>query len=176
MITLDLRHAKDGFFDSDKVVRLVDKANRRNLSKAGAFVRQTARNSIRRRKGASRPGQPPTNITGTLKRFLFFAYDAGTKTTVVGPAATNQVFFNGNGEPVRGTVPQILERGGSIRLLEVQRIDGQWVRADLRSKRRLAEKPQRMRTVRIQARPYMGPAYTANEAKIALLWKDSVKE
>ncbi|TXH48571.1 MAG: hypothetical protein E6Q97_24500 [Desulfurellales bacterium] len=176
MITLDLRNARAGFFDSEKVVRLVDKANRKNLSKAGAFVRQTARNSIRRRKGSSKPGQAPTNITGTLKRFLFFAYDTGTKTTVVGPAATNQVFFNGAGQPVRGTVPQVLERGGSIQLLEVQWSDGVWRRADLRSRRRIAEKPQRMRTVRIEARPYMGPAYTANEKKIALLWKDSVKE
>lgn len=89
------------FFDTEKVRRMVDAGTRRALSKAGAFIRTRARSSIRRRKDVSRPGQPPSSHEGSLRKLLFFAYDARTKSVVVGPVPFK-----------RGEAPALLERGG----------------------------------------------------------------
>jgi hypothetical protein len=164
----------DMFFDRRKVTGPVDKATRGVLSKAGAFVRTAARHSIRTRKGTSPPGSPPYSHTGVLKRFLFFGYDPARRTVVVGPMATNQVFFGKDRRPVRGTVPEVLEYGGKITILEVER-GGTWLRADLRSRRRLAGRPMRYRTANIAARPYMGPAMKQELPKFPSLWANSVK-
>lgn len=170
MITMN---AKRFFFDREVVSRAMDAASRRNLSKAGAFVRRTAKGLIRFGRRASRPGNPPRSHTGALKRFLWFAFDPSSKSVVVGPAKTNQVFFQQDGTPVRGTVPSVLESGGQVRILEVLRY-GRWGRADLRSRRRLAGLKTRMRTVDIKARPYMAPAWERERPKFPELWRNSV--
>ncbi len=169
-----LFQVKKAFFDGKPVRSAVDRAARRNMSRFGAYVRRTARSSIRSRKNPSKPGRPPTNQTGTLKRFLYFAYDPARGSVVIGPEATNQVFFDGDGKPVTGTVPQVLDQGGTIRVLEVKQF-GDWWRADLRSRRSLDGLPKRMRAIKIEARPFMGPAYEKNEPKLPKLWQDSVR-
>jgi len=95
------------FFDRREIQRRVDAANRKRLSKFGAFVRQTARKSIRTRKGKSKPGNPPFSHTGVLKRFLFFGYDANRRSVVIGP-----VFVSGKS----GKAPRIIEHGGTVTL------------------------------------------------------------
>lgn len=65
----------DMFFDTDRVKRAADMATRKNLSKAGAYVRTAARSSIRTRKAISPPGQPPGSHTGLLRKFIFFGYE-----------------------------------------------------------------------------------------------------
>jgi hypothetical protein len=102
MLNLNLKAAKQGFFDRPAVVRALDRANRRALSRAGAFVRQRARTSMKKRKGTSPPGQPPYAHVGLLRKFLLFAYDAGKKSVVVGPARINK----------SGEAPALLEHGG----------------------------------------------------------------
>src|SRR5690606_6172596 len=49
------------FFDRKAVTSRVDKATRKVLSRFGAFVRRTARSSIRKRKKTSQPGSPPSS-------------------------------------------------------------------------------------------------------------------
>jgi len=163
------------FFDRPKVRRAVDRARRQSLSKAGAYIRTRARTSIRRRKGVSAPGSPPHSHEGTLRRLIFFGYDPAAGSVVVGPAATNQVFFNRHRQPVRGTVPEVLEYGGEITILEVEKWPGFWTRADLRSRRRLAGKRTRCRRVRVAARPYMWPAFEAERNNIPRHWRNSVR-
>ncbi len=63
---IGMRVDKRMFFDRKRVVDATDRATRRVLSKFGAFVRQTARRSIRRRRSVSQPGQPPSSHTGLL--------------------------------------------------------------------------------------------------------------
>ncbi|MFA6134559.1 MAG: hypothetical protein WC869_11145 [Phycisphaerae bacterium] len=94
---------KEMFFDSKAVTSAVDAGVRRVLSKFGAFVRQAARSSIRRRKAASQPGSPPSGHVGTLKRLIFFGYDTANRSVVIGPA------------PFRSVVeaPPLLEYGGT---------------------------------------------------------------
>lgn len=176
------------FFDRPVVQDLAGKA-KRVLSRFGSFVRRDAR-TLLRRKGTkaqphSRPGEPPySGPNGLLRKWVLFQYDRTEQAVVIGPMKLNIVFFRGDGEPAgRTTVPEVLEEGGRIAVLEalfrVPRgtrrgrnargrfsretiFEDRWMRADLRSRRRLEGKPTRLRTVRIAARPYMQPAFTKN--------------
>jgi hypothetical protein len=161
------------FFDRARVMGALDKATLSNLSKFGAFLRTRARSLIRKRKASAPPGSPPSSHTGILKQFIYFAYDPSARSVVVGPEKTNQVFFDGT-KPVTGTVPEVLEKGGQVTLLEVKRY-GRWGRADLRSRRQLAGLPTRHRTVTIAARPYMGPANEATKKELPSIWANSIK-
>lgn len=174
MLRFDVNQAKSYFFDRP-ITKSLDQAARKALSKFGAFVRTSARSSIRRRQRPSDAGSPPSSHTGILKRFLFFAYDPFRKSVVVGPAKTNQVFFRQNGQPVRGTVPEVLEYGGDITLLEVQYPSGNWFRHDIRASIREGAMPKRFRTVQISARPYMSPAYEKNRNLLTGLLRDSMR-
>ena len=165
---------KELFFDAPRVMAAVDAAKRKNLTQQGAFVRTAARSSIRKRKRPSEPGQPPSSHAGLLRDFIFFAYEPFTQSVVIGPAKTNQVFFDKDGQPVTGTVPEVLEYGGSIFIREVFKHGG-WQRADLRSRRRLAGLPTRTRKVTIAARPFMAPALVSAKEDLAKVWKDSVR-
>lgn len=89
------------FFDAARVLAAVSRAERRVLSKFGAFVRTRARSSIRKRKASSPPGRPPSSHEGSLRRLLFFAYDSSSRSVVVGPVPFR-----------RGEAPALLERGG----------------------------------------------------------------
>lgn len=162
------------FFDAPAVLRAVDRARRQVLSKQGAFLRTRARSIIRPRKTASAPGEPPHSHTGILRRFLYFSFDPATRSVVVGPARTNQVFFDKDRRPVTGTVPSVLEYGGQITIKEVHG-HGRWQRADLRSKRRLAGLKTRYRTVNIAPRPYMSTALALERRALPELWRDSVR-
>ena len=62
---------KQLFFDRQAVISKVDAATRRVLSKFGAFVRRSAKSSIRKLKKPAPPGHPPSSHTGLLKKFIF---------------------------------------------------------------------------------------------------------
>lgn len=151
MTTLAIRLNTSLFFDRAAVTRSTDAKQRRVLSKAGAFVRRTARSSIRSRKRPkagqrgrvtrpSRPGEPPISWTKPGIRDIFFQFDPQRMSVVIGP---NQ--FN-----AKGDVPGILELGG---LHPVTLPDGQKVRG------------------RYEPRPFMGPALEANQQDIMDLFK-----
>ncbi|MDH4201410.1 MAG: hypothetical protein OEV87_00760 [Phycisphaerae bacterium] len=133
------------FFDSPKVVRAVDKSTRKVLSKFGAFVRRTAKQSIRKRKKTSAPGTPPSSHTGLLKRFIFFGYDPQKRSVVIGPTRLT--------ENNRGEAPSILEYGG----------------------RTTVNSGTKKTRVRIRPRPFMGPAFEKEKPNLPSMWKDSVK-
>jgi hypothetical protein len=94
------------FFDTKAVTIAVDRATRKVLSKFGAFVRTTARHSIRKRKAVSQPGSPPSSHVGLLRKLIYFGYDHGRKSVVIGPT------------PLHGTAeaPPLLEYGGRARV------------------------------------------------------------
>ena len=168
-VSIKIKHL---FFDRDKVIRATRSADRRNLSRAGAFIRQTARNSIKsRRHGTtSAPGTPPFDHVGYARsqrnrerkrqglrpmpkpsghqrgiRFILFGYEPQNNGVVIGP-----VLFGGT----RGssTVPQLLEFGG-------------------RTTRGLNN-----RTVRIRPRPFMRPALERELPQLPRRWQSSVRE
>lgn len=92
---------KSLFFDSQKVIRSVDSATRKVLSKFGAFVRQRARSGIRKRRRPADPGQPPSSHVGTL-RVILFGYDPQRRSVVIGPVRAGKA----------GVAPRVLEKGG----------------------------------------------------------------
>jgi phage gpG-like protein len=124
----------------------VDKAKRQTLSRAGAFIRQSARTSIRPRKGTSRPGRPPFSHEGSLRRLIMFGYDPNTESVVVGPVGFKS-----------SIAPNVLEFGGVTNA-------PYWWKHKRKSKR-----------IRIKARPYMGPALEREKDKLPWLWESSVR-
>lgn len=73
------------------------------LKKIGAFVRRSARQSLRKRKAASAPGSPPSVHTPYLKNKILFAVDTSGLSVVIGPT------------PDRGNDAEELEYGGVTR-------------------------------------------------------------
>lgn len=100
---LTFGQAKAAFFDLEKVRKSAEKSTYRQLSKAGAFVRRTAKGSIRKKKGVSSPGSPPASHLGLLKDFIFFGMDSQKMSMFVGPVRLNRS---------DGSAPGLLERGG----------------------------------------------------------------
>jgi hypothetical protein len=133
------------FFDRQAVISKVDAATRRVLSRFGAFVRRSAKSSIRKRKKAAPPGQPPSSHTGLLKKFIFFGYDADRRSVVIGPTRLNQ--------KGRGEAPPLLEYGGKTTL----------------------KRGGKKRRVTYQARPYMGPAFEKEKPQLPAMWRGSVR-
>lgn len=138
------------FFDSPKVMRAVDTATRKALSRAGAFIRTTAKSSIRSRKKISKPGNPPSSHTGILKRLIFFGYEPAGRTVVIGPVA------HGKGE-----APSLLEFGGKVTRTVLYRRGGKY-----------REKRQRMT---YRPRPFMGPAMVKELPNLPKRWAGSVR-
>jgi len=145
MLRIDFKTAKGMFFDRAKIKNKVDARTRKVLSKFGAFVRQTSRGSIRKRKRASNPGQPPSSHTGVLKRFIYFGYDSNRRSVVIGP-----VIVPGKS----GRAPEALEHGGRVTITSGA-AQGQ--------------------ATTIEARPFMGPAFARELPKVPSLWADTIK-
>ncbi len=150
------------FFDRQAVVRKLKPANRQALSRAGAFVRTSARSSIRQRKAVSAPGSPPSAHTRRSPnlRTIFFAYDPPTESVVIRP-----VRFNSGG------VPRILELGGDVVLTQTL-VGRSWLTSKKPTNPR---QPVRKRTIKYAARPFMNPALAANRAQLPSLWANSVR-
>jgi hypothetical protein len=146
---IDMR-MKSLFFDRPKVRKAVDHGKRRTLSRAGAFIRQRARTSIRKRRRSSRPGEPPSSHTGLLRRFILFGYDRQRDSVVVGPVGFR-----------RSQAPNDLEFGGRT-IVESGRA-------------RRSGRKRKKRTVRIAARPYMRPALEKERSNLPAVWRNSVK-
>ncbi|NLX60072.1 MAG: hypothetical protein GXY74_13420 [Phycisphaerae bacterium] len=147
MIGMDFKSTLGTFFDRKAVMSKVDAATRKVLSKFGAFVRQSAKSSIRKRKKPAPPGSPPSSHVGLLKKFIFFGYDpsAGRGSVVIGPARLNQ--------KGRGEAPPLLEYGGKTTLIR---------------------RGKKKRTT-YKARPYMGPAFEKEKPQLPAMWRDSVR-
>ncbi len=133
------------FFDRKAVVDAIDSATRRVLSKFGAYVRRTARSSIRTRKGVSAPMGPPSGHVGTLKRGIVFGYDRESRSVVIGPAPATSVVD-------RRALPA-LEYGGRSTALD-------------HGKRK---------AIQVKPRPFMGPALAKELPGLPAMWRDSVR-
>jgi len=168
LLNLSVKEAKAAFFDRAKVMRAVEKAKRRSLAKGGGLVRTVARRSMRKVKDPLRrspPGKPPFAHEGSLRRLLFFAWDPGTRSVIVGPTG-----FKGS------TAPSTLEFGGTVkgdgRVIRVRDGVGRGKGGRFTSKAKSVRLTGR---VRIAPRPYMGPALEKSASKLPALWRDAVK-
>jgi hypothetical protein len=157
------------FFDSEAVIKAMDAKSRKALGKIGAYVRRTAKSSLKYRDGPSTPGTPPhvhrgamvrhtknkktgavkTRGVSPLRELWFFGVDLNTMSVVVGPAIFRKV----------NTVPMSLERGGQIEIT-------------LRQRGPHGKSIRERRVVRIAARPTAEPAKEANLGMMAAAWTE----
>ena len=152
-MTAIARDKKQFFFDRQIVISAVGVATAKNMSRAGAFIQRAARSSLRRRKSASAPGQPPSVHTNdrvaTLKN-IWFTFNPANTSVVVGPLKLGSSRLVGSDQP---TVPALHEFGGVA----------------------VVGNGNRRRRARYAARPFMGPAMIKELPKFEGLWADSVK-
>jgi hypothetical protein len=166
------------FFDNDKLLKLLTRAEIKVLSKFGAFVMTSARRSMRSggKKGkVSLPGEPPRAHKGTLKKGRYgvqFAYDTGTKSVVVGAQKFGRNRRNSD------TVPANLEYGGTLnnegKVITVKRKPGRNARGQFVTAG--TERITLHGRARIAARPYMGPAFKKEKPKLMGMWKDALNK
>lgn len=146
-MAFDFAAVRKGFFTSPGVVAQLGTQKRKAFSKAGAFIRTRARQSIRRKKGSAPPGRPPhAHAAGNSGiKLIFFAWDAAAESVVVGP-----VRFDSAKGPKGGAA--LLEKGG-----EATARDGKG----------------RPRKYRYRGNPFMAPAVAAELPKFAGLFRSS---
>jgi len=162
------------FFNTKKVMNLVNKATHRALMGAGALIRTTAKRSMRTRKDpdkASPAGTPPFAHNKKLKRSILFGYDMASESVVIGPSAS----FGGSDIPALhefGGTKQIEIKGGGVVYVGMEaRIGNRKFKVKTEAEARAlakfygwkySEKPSRRGKVlaRFPARPYMAPALT----------------
>jgi hypothetical protein len=95
------------FFDRVIVETEVERIEFEGLKRNAMYIRKVARNSIRRRKSPSKPGQPPRSVRGDLKRGIEAHFERGVNESVVGPMG----FGWSKGAQLVGA-PNVLEFGG----------------------------------------------------------------
>lgn len=150
---------KKMWFNQSDVIKKMSKKRRTFLTRYGAFVRTKARSLLNKSGGkknvSSHAGGIPRKHQGNLRRFLFFAYSSKSESVVVGPIV------------LRGTkglnVPEVLEHGGIGVVTKM-----------VKQKNQRRRRKTVVRRVRIDARPYMSPAFemtTKEKTKISAAWK-----
>jgi hypothetical protein len=178
--TFDMKKA---FFDRQRIIDAVDRATRKALSKSLAFVRQTARTTVlRRRKRSSSPGQAPSvhsrDPIASLRNILFF-YDERTKSGVVGPVKLNGRDYSG----MSNTVPAMLESGGTVTTRkDIWRVERGVMGRDRAGRfTKQAKKWQKIRRgtrFNYEARPFMAPSLRIELSKgnISSPWANVISE
>ena len=177
-------------FDDKRIEGMMDRADRRNLSRAGAFTRATARQSIRKRKKPSKPGKPPSSHIGTLRNLIFFAWDPWTHTMVVGPFRTPPSSAPRRRRTVmvdRKTGAEVLEKGGRVirmipKYAHKRRKRGARQRSGAEVRRiqqyyesRGSHQEYLRRLITVQPRPFMSAALAKEMPKFPQLWSDSIR-
>ena len=154
------------FVETERISKAKNRSIDGSIIRQLAYLRGTARKSLRRRKKPSPPGKPPsvhsTDPVATLKAILF-VYDKNDMSGIVGPRKTNSSYAR---RTLTRPLPSVMETGGTLtieeKLVELGPAHGYkkyWYRTDRR--RRSYKRKQdilRIRRVKIAARPFMGPA------------------
>ena len=191
---------KSMFFDRQAVIDAIGRGNVKTLGRAGAFIQRRAKASIRKRKRASLPGEPPSSHIGTLRNLIYFGFDTGTRSVVVGPTPVGAIgrvppTLEFGGPSVVKKNPRRRQRriggGGEIRLdgahgkTTKRTRDGKWVtytklttQAQADRANQLNEElygPEYIGGKPIEARPYMGPSLRAETPNLPTLWASSIQ-
>ena len=137
------------------VIRKAQDAAEQIGKRIGAMVMTTARQSLGRPRKDGKPSAPgsPPRASGTFKRNIRFAWDASTRSVVVGPQLLS-------GKPEKDAI-EALESGKST------------TRTVLTGKGR----DRRRRRVRAnyEARPFMVPALEKRIGELPSLWTNAIR-
>ena len=189
MFTLTADTSK--FLDRFVVETEVERIEFEGLKRNAFYLRRVARNSIRRKKSPSKPGQPPRSVRGDLKRGIWAVME-GRGSAVVGPVkygwgteAPSNLEFGGE-SVIDRSVQRKVGDGGEIRVVSGRA--GKEVRPGVRvvfakiTTQRQAARATAInrsifgrRTVRVAERPFMAPALEKSLPKLAPMWAMSVR-
>lgn len=177
MLKLKIADVKRMFFDRAAVAGAVDKASMRVLSKFGAFVRTTARQSIRPARQT-----PISELTeeqlASYRRAVAIARRTGK------PKPRRPMQSSKPGQPPRshlGLLKRFIffayDQSTNGVVIGPARLNG--VDGGPRALEALEEGGQskngRGKTITVAARPFMGPALAKEQPKLPALWANSVK-
>ena len=120
MFTLTADTSK--FLDRFVVETEVERIEFEGLKRNAFYLRRVARNSIRRKKSPSKPGQPPRSVRGDLKRGIWAVLE-GRGSAVVGPVkygwgteAPSTLEFGGE-SVIDRSVKRKVGDGGEVRVV-----------------------------------------------------------
>lgn len=164
-----MRDVKHLFIDRAKFANRVQRAKARAAARLGGYILRRLRWKLSKRRISkktkrgrpSRPGEPPTKITGKLQSQTAFVVDRHDFSVIVGPlllSKRSRRESTGDGQ----TVPQKLEFGGMINV---------WVGPDGERSllgSRFMKNPQKVRVEkrRLAPRPYAGPTLEESRDQI----------
>lgn len=182
-MALDINTKTRVFMDTKAFKKAVGNGKAEGMRRAGMLVRRTARQSMRYRKKASEPDNPPSAHRGKnfprgplLKKFLFSEFDLTTKSVVIGPT----LLPGSNSD-----VPELLEKGlvTRIHLLPPKKVGRQATPLQAAAfKRKIKDGSlKRIRktvekTIKIAARPYMAPALAKDAPTFPSLFRSTIKK
>jgi len=155
------------FFNHKSIKKYTDRRTARFLSKFGAFVRRSAKSSIKpggKSNKTSKPGEPPRSHTKALKSGIFFAYNKYNDSVIIGPVIVPTKY--GGADALNA-----LEEGGHIMGMIASVSGGGRNNAGQFQKKRFSN--FREVKLKIQARPFMKPAFEKEKSKINTIWKSS---
>lgn len=170
------------FLDRDAVKKALGAKNTQILSRFGAFVMRTAKQSMRRRKKPSPPGQPPSAHSKDaqhpygplLKQLMRYEFDPTTKSVVVGPKGRTNL-----------SAPSLQEFGGTKIIktrVFTEKSGRRATPAQADAFRRgiasgrivLAKRPTHQKSVHLPARPTTRPALIAELPKFPTLYAGQI--
>ena len=182
------------FFDRVIVETEVERIELEGLKRNAFYLRRVARNSIRRKKGPSKPGQPPRSVRGDLKRGIYAMLD-GTGApstlefggeTVIDNSVRRKVGDGGEVRVVSGAAAGVKRDSNGKFLRNSQR--GKEVRPGIRvvfAKIRTQAQADRAteinrsifgpRKVRVAERPFMAPSLEKSLPRLQGMWSMSVR-
>lgn len=165
--------------DTKAIHKAVEKVEKPIAEKMAGFVYKTARQSMRRRKKASQPGQPPSAHSGPkypkgplLKELMRAYWDETTRTAVAGPlgkAGLNAPSLNefGGNKVVKTRI--IKPKGRKATPAQAAAFKRKIKEGSLQKPPQYVEK-----TVTLAARPYMRPALAKELPKFPSLYANTV--
>jgi len=165
------------FFDSAPVKRAVDRATRRVLSRFGAFVRRTAKKSIRKARQKKISELTPEELKSYRMRQAI-AKRQGK------PRPRRPLASSKPGEPPRsrqGLLKRLIYFGYDTYRRSV--IVGPLAAGPKAAQQieyggsvRITAGPNAGKTKRMAARPFMGPAMNENLPQLPAMWRDQVRK
>jgi hypothetical protein len=152
-MNVTFKMAKSMFFDEKAILGPAEKAKRKMLNEFGAYVRTTAKNSIKPAGDNQHapPGKPPYSHKKRTryKDWIYYFYDKFADDVIIGGILLPR--------KDRTKVPGVLERGGQV---EYRKREKNRMRRDVRTQ---------------QPRPHMQPAFDiAVSRKLPGLIKNSI--
>jgi hypothetical protein len=187
------------FFDTKLVEGLIGKKNAKAIGKAMARVRLRAMHSMKQKgKGrkppknqsgkaylrwleevqnspVSPPGSPPFSHTSdpvVSLRNIWYALDTSNRNElsgIVGPLRLNQKAYQGGVMLASGSVPKVMEFGGTIGIREKLENIAEGIRAPRKGpKRNLSARQRQAMIARIKANPTASGVFVAGQAWVRM--------